>query len=75
MKYYRCKNTCAIKLLSSFWKTLEIFSINCKINLILTWSVSVISEDNRPTTFAITDAKLYVPVVTLSTQDNTKLAQ
>ena len=25
--------------------------------------------------FAITDAKLYVPVVTLSTQDNAKLVQ
>ena len=34
-----------------------------------------ISERNRITTFAITDTKLYVPVVTLSTQDNTKLLQ
>ena len=51
--------------------------IICEINLILTWSVSyVIYEGNRvTTTFAITDAKFYVPVVTLSTQDNTKLLQ
>ena len=59
-----------------FGKLLKYPQLIVKINLILTWSVScVISEDNRPTTFAITDAKSYVPVVTLSTQDNTKLAQ
>ena len=34
-----------------------------------------ISEVNRETTFAITDAKHYVSAVTLSTQDNTKLLQ
>ena len=48
--------------------------INCEINLILTWSTNcVISEGDRAITFAITDTKLYVPVVTLSTQNNTKL--
>ena len=42
--------------------------INCEIDLILTWPANcVISKDNRGTTFAITDTKLYVPVVTLST--------
>ena len=50
--------------------------IDCAINLISTWSPScVISEGNRVTTFAITDTKLYVPVVTLSTLDNLKLLQ
>ena len=48
--------------------------INCEINLILTWSVNfVIPEGNRQTNFAITDTKLYVPVATFSTQDNSKL--
>ena len=48
--------------------------IDCEFNLILTWSEKcVISEGNRATTFKITDTKLYVPVVTLSTQDNVKL--
>ena len=47
--------------------------INCEINLILTWCV--ISNDTKATAFAITDTKLYVPVVTLSTQDNVKLLQ
>ena len=53
--------------------------INSEINLILTWSenyVIVSSNDvNQNPTFVITDAKLYVPVVTLSTQVNTKLLQ
>ena len=35
----------------------------------------VIREADRPTTFSITDTKRYVPVVTLSTQDNAKLLQ
>ena len=48
--------------------------INCEINLILSWSdIRVISEGNRQTIFAITDTKLYVSALTLSTQDDTKL--
>ena len=48
--------------------------INCTINLVLTWSENcVISEWDRETTFAITDTKLHVPVITLSTQANPKL--
>ena len=43
--------------------------INCKINLFLTWSENwIISEGNRVTTFAVTDTKPYVLVVTLGTQ-------
>ena len=39
--------------------------INCEINLILTWSIKcVLSNDKKETKFAITDTKLYVPVVT-----------
>ena len=30
---------------------------------------------DQATTFGITDTKLYIPVVTLSTNDNTKLLQ
>ena len=43
--------------------------ITCKINLILTWS------EAGARTFKITDTKLYVPVVTLSAQNNAKLLQ
>ena len=50
--------------------------INCKINLVLTWSINcVIINSTDGGTFAIRDTKLYVPLVTLSTQDNTKLLQ
>ena len=50
--------------------------INCEVNLILTWSSTrVISSATGETKFAITETKLYVPVVTLSTQDNAKLLQ
>ena len=62
--------------LKYFWKALKIPSINCEINLIFTWFVNcVIFEGNSVTTFTITDTKLYVPVVTLSTNDNAKLLQ
>ena len=50
--------------------------INCEVNLILTWSSTcVITNSTGAGTFEITDTKLYVPVVTLSTQENTKLFQ
>ena len=50
--------------------------INCEVNLILTGSSTcVIANSNGAGTFAITDTKLYVPVVTLSTQENTKFLQ
>ena len=68
-----------LKYLSSFWRTLEMRLINCEVNLILTWSSSCVlvasSTQNQNATFAITDTKLYVPVVTLSTQENTKFFQ
>ena len=48
--------------------------INCEVNLISTWSSTcVITNSTGAGRFKITDTKLYVPVVTLSTQDNTKL--
>ena len=50
--------------------------INCEINLFLIrWANCVISEGNREITFAITDTKLYVPVVTLTIKENTQLLQ
>ena len=65
-----------LKCLSKFWRTLEMPLINCEINLFLTWSSTcVITNSNGAGKFAITDTKLYVPVVTLSTQENTKFLQ
>ena len=65
-----------LKYLSNFWRSLEMPLINCEVNLILTWSSTcVITNSNGAGTFERTDTKLYVPVVTLSTQENTKLLQ
>ena len=47
--------------------------INCEISLDLTWSENcVISSATGKTKFVITDTEIYVPVVTLSTEDNIK---
>ena len=51
--------------------------INCEIELILDWSANCViiytNAANQVLTFTITETNLYVPVVTLSTQDNSKL--
>ena len=63
-----------LKYPSTFWRTLEIPIINCEVELILTWSKNcVITKSTGEGKIAITDTKLYVPVVTLSTHDNVKL--
>ena len=66
-----------LKYLSNFWRTLEMALINCEVELILTWSADcvIISTNvaNQNPAFSITETHLYVPVVTLSTQDNLKL--
>ena len=68
-----------LKYLSTFWRTLEMHLINCEINLDLNWSENcvIVATDvaNRGAIFLITDTKIYVPVVTLSTQDNAKLLE
>ena len=64
------------KYLSNYWRPLEMPLINSEVNLILTWSSTcVITNSTSAEIFAITDTRLYVPVTTLSTQDNTKLLQ
>ena len=63
-----------LKYLSVFWRTTEMPSINCQVNLILTWSeeFAIVSTDfaSQNATCKISDTKLYAPVVTSSTQDN-----
>ena len=73
-----------LKYQSNFWRSLDILSINCEVSLTLTWSENCVITslerraitntriDTSPTstTFKITDTKLYVPVVTLSTKDD-----
>ena len=50
--------------------------ISCETTLDLTWSANcVICEEDRAITFAISDTKVYVPVVTLTIQDKGNLLQ
>ena len=80
------KITVPLKYLSNFWKSLKMPSIDCKFELSLKWiencelTTATIDADADATgadsaTFKITDAKLYVPIVTLSIEDNAKLAK
>ena len=67
-----------LEYLSNFWRTLEIPLTNCETNFTQNWSVNCVISNaihNQAITIAITDTKLYVPVVTLLTQDNEKLLQ
>ena len=68
-----------LKCLSNFWRTLEMPLINSEVNLVLTLSPNCVliatAIQNQAVTFEMTDAKLYVPVVTLSTQENAKFLQ
>ena len=67
-----------LKYLSNIWRNLEMQLISYEINHILTCSANFVISNataNQDTTFAITDTKLYVPVVILSTEDNEKLLQ
>ena len=67
-----------LKYLSNFFRSLEMPLINCKIKVNLTWKKEcVLSTDNDAAAnaannpvFIINDTKLYVPVVTLSKEDN-----
>ena len=65
-----------LKYLSNILRIPEMSLNNCEVNLILTWSKDcVISSTTGETKFLITETKPYVPVVTLSAQDNARLLQ
>ena len=69
-----------LKYVSNFFRSLEMPLVNCKIDLELTWRKdcmisSANADANRVVSFKITDTKLYVPIVTLSTKDNTNLTK
>ena len=64
-----------LKYLSNFWRSLEMPLINCKVELSLKWYERCLLTIANTATFKITDAKLYVPIVTLSAEDNAKLSK
>ena len=75
--------------LGNFWNSLSISLVNCKVSLALSWSANCVitsmekrittgkNRGDSPTnaTFKITDCKLYVPVVTLSAENDNKLLE
>ena len=65
-----------LKYLSNFWRSLEIPLINRKVYLDLNWiedCILISAEDTAK--FAITDTKLHVPMVTLSTKKSANIAK
>ena len=79
-----------LKYLSNFQKSLSIPQINCEVELILTQSKNCVladmttrnAQDGNPAIvapsaakFKIRDTKLYVPVVILSKENDTKLLE
>ena len=65
-----------LKYLSKFWRSLEMPLIKCKVYLELNWIEDCsLSSDGDSAKFEITDAKLHVPIVTLSTKDSTNLTK
>ena len=66
-----------LKYLSNVWRTLRMRLIICEISLQLEWSKNGIlvagTVTNQNPESKITDTKLYVPVLTLSTQEIIKL--
>ena len=79
-----------LKHSSNFWRSLNIPLTNCEVELILTWSRNCVlvdmterdAEVDNPAIvapsgleFKITDTKLYVPVVTLSKENDIKLLE
>ena len=70
---------CLGKYLSNFCRTIEMPSVNCEVSITVTSSANYIilsaAVANQAAVFAITDTKVYVPVVTLSRHDYAKLLQ
>ena len=75
-----------IKYPSSYFRSLEMPLINCKVYVELNWSNKCVmygadtyagghNVNNREATFKITSTKLYVPIVTLLTKDNVNLTK
>ena len=65
-----------LKYLSNFWRSLEMPLINCKVHLELNWIEGcILSSAGDSVKFEITDAKLHVPIVTLSTKDSVNLTK
>ena len=64
-----------LKYFRNFWRPLEMSLINCKIDLELNCSKDFVISTVADTIFKVTNTKLYVPIVTLSSKGNVKLVK
>ena len=65
-----------LKYISNFFRSLELPLINTKMYMELTWTkYSVLSSIGQNVIFQITKGELYIPVVTLNTENNNKLSR
>ena len=64
-----------LRYLSNFWRSLEMPLISRKIELSLNWIERCLLTVANTAIFKITDAKHYVPIVTLSAEGNVKLSK
>ena len=78
---HKAKLVVPLKYLSNFFRSLEIPLINCKINLELNCQncqncvLATHAGNGVDITFTITDARLYVRIVTLSSKDTSHLSK
>ena len=64
-----------LKYISNFFGNLELPLINTKLYMKLNWTkYSVLCNQNQNSIFQITKGELYIPVVTLNTDNNNKLS-
>ena len=71
----KCWGNGNIKIRNNFGRTLEIPSINCEITRGLNWSGNCLMVAAQASTISITDTNHYVPVLTFSFQDSSKLLE
>ena len=64
-----------LKYLSNFWRYLEMPLINYKIHPEINWTKDCVMSAIADTIFKITNTKLYVTIVTLSSKNNRKLVK
>ena len=72
------KITVPLKYLSTFWRSLKMPLINCKVELSFKWIENCMlttPTNANKATFELTDEELYLPIVTLSIKDNAKLSK
>ena len=63
-----------LKYISNFFRSLELLLINTKLYMELNWTkYSVLCNQNQNSIFQVTKCELYIPIVTLNTENNNKL--